>query len=135
MAHMTDQPYQKTNGLDDPFPAIRWARYASVTQNQHGVARIAPSLTFPAEQRSPRCKPRSVSCCGSPPTKGTPAQAMPPDLDGSPLSYRDSCDEFPRRWHTATPQGLSTTRPLPVARIVLRQTHVADGAISRPRAP
>src|SRR5262245_17644672 len=46
-AHMTDQPYQKTNGFDDSFPAIRWARYASVPQNQHGVARIAPSLTFP----------------------------------------------------------------------------------------
>jgi hypothetical protein len=53
---------------------------------------------------------RAYPRCVSPPTKGTPAQAIPPDRDGIALSCGDSCDEFPPRWHTATLQERSTTR-------------------------
>src|SRR5262249_35549252 len=97
--------------------------------------RIARSLTSPDEHGSPRYKPRSGSCCVFPPTKGTPVQAILPDRDGFALSYGDSCDEFPRRWQTATLLERAATRCFRIARTVFRPTHVADAAISRPPAP
>src|SRR5262249_19363239 len=75
--------------------------------------RIARSLTSHDEHGSPRYKPRSGSCCVFPPTKGTPVQAILPDRDGFALSYGDSCDEFPRRWQTATLLERATTRSFP----------------------
>ena len=100
-------PYQKTNGLAD---ALQPSAGHNLERASAHRRRIARSLTARDEHGSPRYKPRSGSCCVFPPTKGTPAQAIPPDRDGIALSCGDSCDEFPPRWHTATLQERSTTR-------------------------
>src|SRR5437016_9943861 len=114
-AQTTDQPLiKKLMGLTIPFRL-------SAGRNMRACLKIStPSpdgafTYFPGEHGSPWYKPRSVSCCDFRPTKGTPAQAIPLDLDGFALSYRDSSDEFPPRWRTAKLQEPSTTRSLQLA--------------------
>jgi hypothetical protein len=74
----------KLYGMKAAFDEIM----ATAVKRQHEPQRIIGDLLTADEREAGALKPRSASCCVSPPTKGTPAQAIPPDRDGIALFLR-----------------------------------------------